>query len=328
MKLIGPVRREGRYGYITTSGDFAIEPKYEFLDSISEGLIIFLVEHKIGFLNTDGSIKIPARFESAGQTFPFKSGLACVSCNGKQGYIDTEGNWVIQPTWHEGWNFLDQMAIVHGDNGYCVIDKRGGIVTNLNVYEVSYWPDWVKDWNCFRCLFKDGTPDFAHGCVNWRGEIVFAPVHSELTEFYEGIAGFRDGEQAPDERWGLVTFSGDIVREPQFFDLKEFYEGLAAAARDMTPRGKTKGRGYIDVKGNWQIEPIFNCAKPFSDGLACVSKNQPVNRYGFIDRAGELVIPLIYSSPANFIEGYAIVEMGDEVHVINKQGSAIYRGPR
>src|SRR5262245_22764357 len=47
--------------------------------------------------------------------------------------------------------------------------------------------------------------------------------------------------------------------------------------------------GYIDRSGRRAIEPRYQSAEPFSEGLACVETETDV--YGFIDRNGELCIP-------------------------------------
>lgn len=45
--------------------------------------------------------------------------------------------------------------------------------------------------------------------------------------------------------------------------------------------------GYIDKSGNVVIKPIFKDACGFSEGLAAVIVD---NKYGFIDRNGNMVI--------------------------------------
>ena len=50
---------------------------------------------KYGSINQSGAIVIQPMFDSA---FDFIDGLAVVTVNGKWGYIDKKGNWVLQPT--------------------------------------------------------------------------------------------------------------------------------------------------------------------------------------------------------------------------------------
>ena len=55
--------------------------------------------------------------------------------------------------------------------------------------------------------------------------------------------------------------------------------------------------GYINKKGKVIIPVIFEEAKPFSEGLAAVLGRDSNNRlrWGFIDKTGKLVIPYKFS---------------------------------
>ena len=53
----------------------------------------------------------------------------------------------------------------------------------------------------------------------------------------------------------------------------------------------------------------------YYEGLAMIKQN---NLYGFIDTAGEIVIPVVYDSAARFVEGKAVVRKGDQVGFIDK----------
>ncbi len=57
-------------------------------------------------------------------------------------------------------------------------------------------------------------------------------------------------------------------------------------------------RGFLDKTGAIAIPAQFFEAKPFSEGLARVSRldAQGYEQYGFIDKAGAVVIPLQYKS--------------------------------
>lgn len=108
--------------------------------------------------------------------------------------------------------------------------------------------------------------------------------------------------------------------------------------------------GYKQL-GEWVIEPRFESAKPFSDGLACVklygkwgyiSKDgkpaipykyddaktfseglAPVmlyRKWGFINAKGELVIPFRYNEASSFKDGLASVDNGMTEGYINKDG--------
>ncbi|MEO8649224.1 MAG: WG repeat-containing protein, partial [Acidobacteriota bacterium] len=78
--------------------------------------------------------------------------------------------------------------------------------------------------------------------------------------------------------------------------------------------------GFIDSKGQIVIGFQFDDAKWFFEGLAAVRKE---GKYGFIDRSGRLVIDFKYDDTFDFSEGRADVKIGDECGYIDKTGDAV-----
>ena len=88
--------------------------------------------------------------------------------------------------------------------------------------------------------------------------------------------------------------------------------------------------GYKNLKDEWIVQPIYDAAKPFSDGLACVGKKDEFGEweYGFINKKGKVVIPFIYSNqPTDFHGGVALVIPKSKAEFaeayIDKQGNII-----
>ncbi len=68
------------------------------------------------------------------------------------------------------------------------------------------------------------------------------------------------------------------------------------------------------------IEPQFEMARDFSEGLAVVRKG---GKYGYIDASGECVINFKYESAYSFSEGLALAKMGGKYGYINKDGKCV-----
>jgi hypothetical protein len=66
---------------------------------------------------------------------------------------------------------------------------------------------------------------------------------------------------------------------------------------------------------------IYGEAFSFSEGLAAVKKG---NKYGYINRKGELVLPFVYDSVRSFKEGLAAVKQNGEYVFIDKNGQIIF----
>ncbi len=156
-----------------------------------------------------------------------------------------------------------------------------------------------------------------------------APLTSEVVQSYSTISPCGDdpvfcfGESG--ECKGLVNTKGEVIRRfHRPFKIRgPFREGLLAV---MAP-GK-KRFGYIDTRGRWAIKPVFEDAGPFSNGLARVCEN---GRCGFIDKSGEVAIPLRFSEVEDFDQdGYARFYIGEvwddpdrRVGVMDTQGEVV-----
>lgn len=141
---------------------------------------------------------------------------------------------------------------------------------------------------------------------------------------------------------GFINKSGEMKINPQFEEAHFFSEGLAAVAISGTGANATPNAnaspfemggsgdmkwGYIDTSGRFVINPQFNAAYDFSDGLAAIVNKD--NKLGYIDKTGSFVITPQFDAGGmfgsmnfgvNFHEGMAIAQAGDKSGFIGKDG--------
>ncbi|MGE0085491.1 MAG: WG repeat-containing protein [Desulfococcaceae bacterium] len=113
----------------------------------------------------------------------------------------------------------------------------------------------------------------------------------------------------------------NIVINPEFNDFSHFSEGLAVISDP-----KTGLKGYINEKGKTVIFPRFEEAAPFKEGMARVSlKERSGWKSGFIDKTGNMVIPMLYWRAENFSEEHGVVMTDPEgkYGFINKKGKFV-----
>ena len=161
-----------------------------------------------------------------------------------------------------------------------------------------------------------------------------SPSNLRLPVTVEGKVGYIDG-------------TGKLVINPQFeFYGSPFSEGLAMMCvgecdwehqmgyrynKDFT-REKLEQRfkyGFIDEAGKLVINPMFEGASSFREGLAavCVGKgcyggllNEEEKKWGYIDKTGATVIAPQFDQTYDFHEGLAGVSMGKKWGYIDKAG--------
>nr|WP_315140898.1 WG repeat-containing protein [uncultured Flavobacterium sp.] len=68
-------------------------------------------------------------------------------------------------------------------------------------------------------------------------------------------------------------------------------------AQDLTYARKNDKIGFVDLNGNWVIDPKFDKAKAFNKNLAPVLVG---NKWGYIDMKGNLVIDPVYNDAEVF----------------------------
>ena len=133
---------------------------------------------------------------------------------------------------------------------------------------------------------------------------------------------------------GLIRFSSTIL-----FDKAIKEDNIISGAEKIESGDSTfyvgngpKRTGYFDVEGNIIIpqNDDYNLYGDFSNGLAWVAKYKDENNYnsgynvGFINKKGELAIPMIYDDAFKFENGYALVKSEDKWKYIDTSGTIIF----
>lgn len=301
--LVKTFFREDEYFFINQKGEDAFGKKFQEARSFNEGMAAVRNEDWLwGFINTKGEYVVKPKYEKVDD---FSDGIARVMQGDKWGYVDTNGTEIVIPQFTCANNFSEGFALVgqfvhYHYTQYSFIDKSGKIAFKVNREgaEVRIGcctsdinPRFNEQHNVERCMFKDGIVIITTGPPN------------------ESFMFNREGKKN--------RASQD--------DIHRFNEGLAVAQKTVGKR-----YGFIDNKGSWQIDPIFDFASDFHEGLAAVSIN---DNWGFVDKSGKVVInkdilntkTTIQTSPpfesvSDFSEGLAVVVVRGRYGYINREG--------
>ncbi len=118
-------------------------------------------------------------------------------------------------------------------------------------------------------------------------------------------------------RWGYKNTSGQVVIQPRFSAGLEFDGEAALAAVNTTGEARY---GLIDRRGDWLLEPVWEDAMPFSEGLTAFKQD---GRWGYADQEGNIVAEPEYDEAGAFHEGRARVRLGDKWGYIDKAGDIV-----
>lgn len=169
---------------------------------------------------------------------------------------------------------------------------------------------------CGKCGTKlqDGAK-FCQNCGAKVGESVAKAKKENKSENLKKVS-FKP------EKINIPKVKFTEIIPPMFEWARDFGEGLAAI-QDIGDSGSTSVVGFIDLRGNLTIDIKIRNAGSFSEGLCAVSIDG--DKWGFIDKTGELVIPCIYDKPedlskAKFKNGYCLCKKNDDFVLIDKYG--------
>jgi hypothetical protein len=103
------VQIDGSWGIINRDGTYKHEPVLrmgEYYQVIDNNRIPVGINQKWGFIDSEGDMIIEPRFED---TLGFSNGLAAVEVDGKWGFINTEGEVIIEPQFGGVRNFNEEL---------------------------------------------------------------------------------------------------------------------------------------------------------------------------------------------------------------------------
>ena len=120
----------GKWGYIDTTWNFVIEPRFDYVLDFSNGFAAAMIDGKWGFIDKTGNFVIEPRFD---KVMSFHNGLAAVRVDRKWGFIDETGNLVIEP------QFDEEAAFYHDNYNYCIVSLNGklGVIDKTGKFVIE-----------------------------------------------------------------------------------------------------------------------------------------------------------------------------------------------
>jgi len=286
------IPQDGKWGFVNAQNQLAINPKYYSPPNgaspfdpaslalimhegyiFSEGLAAVRTEDEWIYIDPRDSVVIRnPKIRSARR---FSCGLANVYINGRWGYIDRRGETVINPQYRFPANFVPVPMTQAEQDSLQAALRQGEAPAPRRGYAL------VTDRNGRRLL------------IDQQGSEAL-PQFRLQTNFSEGIAVHKarfKGENirySDEMKYGLVDTSGSVSFPAEFDRVGRYGNGLAPAlvgsrpaslivseAGELTsPDAYIGGKwGFVDVTGHFHLNPKYDGAKGFSEGIGAVKQN-------------------------------------------------------
>jgi len=255
----------GLCGAVRRDGTVAVQPQYDWVGPFSDNRAAVRVGGLYGFVDDEGREIVKPQYRIVDD---YQFGFAQVDVDGKSGLIDRDGKLVIEPK----YGFVRAIA----PDRFAVSERRelGGMIggEDFSNTRVAFTPSGGVS---VTGLFLGFAESIATEIIDMSGRRI-EPVEPWAPRFDKDDLSIR--WEKKESLWGLARADGSWLIEPKFQQVGSLNDGLALVALN----GKF---GFVDLKGNFVIEPVFDKAMPFERGVARTSAVQG-DIVGVIDKAG------------------------------------------
>jgi hypothetical protein len=296
---LASVGRDGRDGVINTAGELVIDFKDFRISEFKDGIAIISIRPdgdtgfewmytKSGLMNNKGEIILPIEYDSIGH---FSEGLAEVfigdrgSRIGKWGFVNTSGELIVPIIYDGSRSFENGLAKV-SVGSWGRINTSGEVIIPL-----EYGWTWSLGEDLIAVSVR-GTDEVK--VYNTNGEVVFP---AGMFDHYGYFLMDDVLPAAVDDKWGLINLDGEIIL-PLEYEHGSFFSTRRATFFDgMTFIQQGRKWGFATIKGEVIAPPQYDFVEIHLNGFAWVAIGEDWHdvKCGYINRAGEFVIPLEYS---------------------------------
>jgi len=282
------VRGDGGLGFIDQNGNWVVQPQFWNASPFSDGLASVSGNIGIGFIDRAGNMVVDLQDRNFSHLGPIVNGLATAQITIQAyernweywGFIDTTGNWVIQPEFAQisRCGFREGVAAVAIDDGgshvvWGYIDIEGNWVI-----EPQFWSaqSFYNGFAIVDIFHDDSRTSWTWGHIIDRDANIVSPMGS-FTHMADGFFE-HNGHDIYDSEWNILFESAWIG--PGLMRAASPSEGLLAV-RYTNTQGEVVGYGFIALNDT-STPPTFTHPPSSTDnGTWMEFTVNPANRYGF-----------------------------------------------
>jgi hypothetical protein len=269
---------QSQFGLIDPKGQFVVEPNYSSIKA-------YQVDNYIAHKNYQTS----AIFDSQGRLIKtlegfigdFSEGKASIWNGQTYGYVNLEGNYIIEPKFKSAAPFRNGKALVSTIEGkYALINDKGQFLHNYYVQSMKGFSEGLA------AVKPVGNKNF--GYMNENGEIIIDAKYETANDFHEGLAVVWS--QAFSNTAGLINTDGEYVLPGQYGNIRYIGNSLWAVSKEFRDNYSLPSEAYrfalVNKEGKMVTDFEFDAIESFIGDYAVAE--QGLTTF-FIDRSGKKV---------------------------------------
>lgn len=319
VKLKRYMKMTGKYGFINTDdGSIAISPRFDDVPyCFQHGLCGVGINGKYGFINKQGDWVIEPKYDSI--SF-FSEGMCRVGVNGKYGFIDHTGYQAIEPKYDDAGDFHEGLCRAFSSDEFSDCKNKWGFIDKTGEWKVYPLFDEVGNFGegvYYAYAKSNGKYGFIGTHYDIKDEYwKIKPQFDEIGDFHEELCRVCvDGE------YGFIDDNGYLQVSCKYHEASDFHEGMCRVNDNCFL--KDNGIRASEYQSRFEeIHTGYDKVGDFHEGLCRVLKN---GKYGFVDKKWNWIVLPKFQDAGDFHEGTCHVVLDGREGCIDKEGNMVDR---
>lgn len=306
-----------KWGFIDNKGNDVTQYKYEDIVYFDDSTFTAKYNGYCGVSDYQNNTLIPFKYDEINYKMSEKCPVTRVKLNERYGLYNSKNEEVLP---------CEYGVFYSNDEGYLTIQKfesesyktKRKALVEAETGKIIIPFDYMDMGDFSEGLVACENLNGEYGFLDLKGNVIVPFIYGDAGNFSEGLAPvykqvgymYTVLGRVPKYKCGYIDTKGNVVipfefQETYSASVNEFHEGLAV--QGVSNNNKFGNRfGYIDKKGKWVIEPKYDTAENFENGIASVAIN---DKYGYVNKKGEAIIPCIYDEYGGYLVNDSTIEI-------------------
>jgi hypothetical protein len=325
-----PVKVDGKWGYIDTTGSVVIAPQFEWASFFGEQHAVVLQNGNAGLVNKSGKL---VQFKGSTMLEQLDDTTFAFQENGHWGIRLLNGKIVLPPEYHEVRRIDRRVFAFRKDSLWGFAGRHGNILLPA-IADTGY----IYMGALLRFEIKDKI-----GVVSLRGKnnpVLLDAVCDDVFRTNDSVIFYRIGN-----RWGGKKLDGSVLFEPEWLSYRMLsgkfvvlqcdsssaliniasakqiagcmYDDYTRMDNRILLTRKDSLFGLIDTSGNVIFTPQFDDLRPLD---ANTWQYMREGKAGLLNLDGKIVTAALYDGFASFRKGFGRVYTDKGCGIMNRNG--------